>query len=209
MKNDNCSICRRAGQKLFLKGERCLSPKCAVTRRAYPPGKKAKRRPSQLSEFGKELREKQNLKNWYNLGERQFGNYVKEILSRKSKVADAAVSLVQKLETRLDNAIFRMGFASSHDQARQFASHGHFIVNNRVVTVPSYHLKLGDKITFRPSSKGKKVFENLSSALKKQKAPSWLKVDIEKLEGEVVGLPTLEDANPIAEISSIFEYYSR
>lgn len=209
MKNDNCTICRRAGMKLFLKGEKCLSPKCPAVRRSYPPGQKRKRRHSALSEFGKELREKQNLKNWYNLGERQFENYVKEILSKKSRVSDTAVLLIQKLETRLDNAIFRLGFASSHDQARQLVSHGHFMVNNRAVTIPSYQLKPGDKISFYHASKGKKIFENLSTTLKKHKVADWLKIDIAKLEGQVVGLPTLEDANPIAEISSIFEYYSR
>ena len=195
--------------KLFLKGERCSSPKCPVIRRSYPPGQKSKRRRASLSEFGKELREKQKLKNWYNLGERQFGNYVKEILKRRSKVKDAALSLIQKLETRLDNTIFRLGFASSHDQARQLVVHGHFMVNNRSVTIPSVQLKKGDKISLYPSSKSKKIFENLSSTLKKYKAAGWLKLDAEKLEGEVAGLPTLEDASPIAEISSIFEYYSR
>lgn len=195
--------------KLFLKGEKCSSPKCPVTRRTYPPGKRSKRRRAALSEFGKELREKQNLRNWYNLGEGQFENYVKDILSRKSKVRDAALSLIQKLELRFDNVIFRLGFASSHDQARQFVSHGHFMVDNRKITIPSYQLKKGDKVSFYASSKSKKVFQNLSAILKKHKAPAWLKLDTEKLEGEVLGLPTMEDANPIAEISSIFEYYSR
>ena len=195
--------------KLFLKGEKCLSPKCPVIRRAYPPGKKGKRRPSPLSEFGKELAEKRKLRNWYNLGERQFGNYVKEILQKRSRIKNAALSLIQRLETRLDNAIFRLGFASSHDQARQLISHGHITVNDRVINIPSYQLKKGDKIGIRPSSKEKKVFENLSAKLKKQKAADWLKLDIEKLQAEVIGLPTLEGASPIAEISSIFEHYSR
>lgn len=209
MRNDNCTICRRAGAKLFLKGEKCLSPKCPVVRRSYPPGKKGKRRPSPLSEFGKELAEKQKLKNWYNLGERQFGNYVKEILKKRSRIQNAALSLIQRLETRLDNAIFRLGFASSHDQARQMISHGHITVNDRVINIPSYQLKKGDKIGIRPSSAGKKVFENLAAKLKKQRAADWLKTDIDKLQAEVTGLPTLEGASPIAEISSIFEYYSR
>ena len=209
MKNDNCKICRRQGLKLFLKGEKCFSLKCPVIKRSYPPGKKGKRRHSQLSEFGKELREKQKLKNWYNLGERQFGNYVKEILRRRSRVGDAAVSLIQTLETRLDNVIFRLGFASSHAQARQFVSHGHFTVNSRSVNTPSYHLKKGDKVSLRQSSRKNKIFENLPQLLKKNKTPAWLKLDIEKLEGEIAGPPTLEEAAPIAEVSSIFEYYSR
>lgn len=186
-----------------------MSPKCPVIRRPYPPGQKKKRRHTPLSEFGKELSEKQKLKNWYNLGERQFGNYVREILERRGRVSDAAVSLIQKLETRLDNVIFRLGFAASHAQARQMVSHRHFTVNGRVVNIPSYRLEKGDKIGVNFSSKKKKIFENLSAALKKYKAQGWLKLDAEKLEGEVVGLPTLEDTNPVAEISSIFEYYSR
>lgn len=218
MKKDNCSICRRAGIKLFLKGDRCLSPKCAIVKRSYPPGqKKAKSRRSALSEFGKELREKQNLKNWYNLSESQFSNYVKSILLKKSlpagrqggKTEDTAALLIQKLETRFDNIIFRLGFAFSHSQARQFVGHRHFAINGRTVNIPSHHLKVGDKISIRPASKAKKIFENISAILKKRKPVGWLKLDVEKLEAEVVGLPTIEDAAPIAEISSIFEYYSR
>lgn len=194
--------------KLFLKGDRCFSPKCSVTRRAFPPGQKSKRRRQAVSEFAKELTEKQKLKNWYNLSERQFGNYVKSILGKKQS-GDTAVLLIQSLEMRLDNAIFRLGFASSHDQARQIVSHGHFVVNNKRVSIPSYNLQKGDKIGIYASSKTKKVFANLPTLLKKQQPPAWLKLDVEKLEGEVVGLPTMEDAKPIAEISSIFEYYSR
>lgn len=196
--------------KLFLKGDRCLSPKCAIVKRSYPPGqKKAKRRRSVLSEFGKELREKQNLKNWYNLSESQFSNYVKGILKKSGKIEDTATMLIQQLETRFDNVIFRLGFASSHSQARQFVGHGHFTVNGRTVNIPSHHLKVGDKIGVRLASKKKKLFENIAVILKKRKPASWLKLDAEKLEAEVIGLPTMEDAAPIAEISSIFEYYSR
>lgn len=218
MKTDNCSICRRSSIKLFLKGDRCLSPKCAIVKRSYPPGqKKAKSRRSSPSEFGKELREKQNLKNWYNLSERQFSNYVKGILLKKSlpagrqggKIEDTANLLIQKLEMRLDNVIFRLGFASSHAQARQFVGHGHFKVNGRTLNIPSHHLKVGDKIDIRSASKKKKIFDNIAVILKKRKPVSWLKLDIEKLEAELTGLPTMEDAAPIAEISSIFEYYSR
>jgi len=201
--NSKHKSCRRLGIKL------CSSLKCPIVKRPYPPGKKAKRRPSPLSEFGKELAEKRKLRKWYNLGERQFGNYVREILKKRSRIENAALSLVQKLETRLDNAIFRLGFASSHDQARQLISHGHITVNDRPINVPSYQLVKGDKISIYQPSRGKKIFENLSLNLKKHKVVSWLSLDIEKLQGEVAGLPTMEEANPIAEISSIFEHYSR
>lgn len=193
---------------MFLKGDRCFSPKCSVVRRAFPPGQKSQKRRKAVSEFGKELAEKQKLKNWYNLSESQFGNYVKRILGKK-QAGDTAVLLIRALEMRMDNAIFRLGFASSHDQARQIVSHGHFTVNNKRITIPSYNLQKGDKIAIYLSSKAKKIFANLPTLLKKQQVPAWLKLNIEKLEGEVIGLPTMEDAKPIAEISSIFEYYSR
>jgi|TARA_Y100000310_G_scaffold127317_2_gene126444 small subunit ribosomal protein S4 len=175
----------------------------------YNPGKKGRRRPRPLSEYGKELREKQKLKSWYNLGERQFKKYVKEILDRRGGVEDAAALLVQKLETRLDNIVYRLGFANSRSSARQLVSHGHLYVNNKPIDIPSYQLKKGDKVSIRSHSQKKMVFQNLSTILKKHKPPLWLEVDNEKLEGKVTGLPTLEEAAPPAEISSIFEFYSR
>ncbi len=209
MLDNKCKICRRLGVKLFLKGEKCLSPKCPLIRKPYPPGMKRKKRPRALSEYGKELREKQKLRNWYNLRERQFRKYVKEILNKKSRTGDAANLLIQKLESRFDNVVFRLGFASSRSQARQIVSHGHFLINGKRVNIPACQLKKGDKVTLRPLSQKKKIFSNLAPILKKHQAPSWLKVNVEKLEGEVVGLPNLEEASPPAEISTIFEYYSR
>ena len=209
MRDPKCKICRRVGQKLFLKGEKCLSSKCPMVRKPYPPGQKKRRRRSQLSEFAKELKEKQKLKNWYNLSEKQFRNYVKEILRKRGKITNMAALLIQKLESRFDNIIFRLGFAASHNQSRQLVSHGHFLINGRRVNIPAHQLKKGDKISINPVSQKKKTFGNLSQTLKKYQAPSWLKLNMEKLEGEVVGEPTLEEANPVAEISTIFEYYSR
>lgn len=204
-----CKICRRLGVKLFLKGEKCLSPKCPMIKRPYPPGQKGKRRTLPLSEFGKELREKQKLRNWYNLNERQFKRYVKEVLKKRGKVEDAATLLIRKLESRLDNVIFRLGFASSHPQAQQLISHGHFLVNGKPVNIPSYSLKKGDKISIHPQSKKKGIFQNLPSLLKKHQPPSWLQLDREKMEGKVIAFPSLEEVAPPAEISAIFEYYSR
>lgn len=178
-----------------------MSPKCPMLKKPYPPGQKRKKRPSALSEFGKELKEKQKLKNWYNLSDRQLRNYVKENLTQ--------AMLIQKLEDRFDNVIFRLGFATSHSQARQLISHGHFLINSRKVNIPSYQLKMGDKITINPASKQKKIFANLPSFLKKYQVPAWLKLNPEKLEGQVTGKPTLEIAAPPAEISTIFEYYLR
>jgi len=209
MLNNKCKICRRLGTKLFLKGEKCLSPKCPLLKKPYPPGLKKKKRRMAISEYGKELREKQKLRNWYNLRERQFRKYVKEILNKKSRTGDAADLLIQRLESRFDNVVFRLGFAGSRAQARQIVSHGHFLINGKPVNIPACHLKKGDKIALKPAAQKKKIFSNLAPLLKKHQAPSWLKVNAEKLEGEVTGIPTLEEASPPAEISTIFEYYSR
>ena len=209
MLNAKCKICRRLGVKLFLKGEKCLSPKCPMVKKAYPPGQKGKRRVKALSEYGKELREKQKLKNWYNLKERQFRKYVKETLEKRGKVEDAATRLIQTLESRLDNVVFRLGFASSRRKAKLLISHRHFLVNDKVINIPSYLVKKGDKIKIRPTSHKKTVFQNISTTLKKYETPAWLELNIEKLEGKAVGRPSLEEVAPPVEISSIFEYYSR
>ncbi len=209
MINSKCKICRRLGVKLFLKGEKCLSAKCPMIRKSYPPGQKRKRRPKALSEYGKELREKQKLRNWYNLKERQFRKYVKEALKARGKVEDASAFLIKTLESRLDNAVFRLGFAPSRSSARQLISHGHILVNGRPVNIASFLVKKGDRINIKPGSSKKNIFRNLPSVLKKYKPPSWLSLVAEKLEGKVIALPNLEEAAPSAEISSIFEYYSR
>lgn len=208
MTNSKCKTCRRLGVKLFLKGERCFTPKCAMVRRAYPPGMKGKRRKMGISEYGLELREKQKLKNLYQLRERQFKKYVKSALAQRGKVEDATIFLIKKLESRLDNVVFRLGFASSRHQARQLVSHGHFLVDKKPINIPSFEVKKGNVISLKEASAKKTIFQNLKNMLKKQKLPSWLKLDIEKLSGEVIGEPSLEETPPV-EISAIFEYYSR
>ena len=209
MPDYKCKICRRQGAKLFLKGEKCLSPKCPFIKKPYPPGMKKKRRMSGFSEYAKELKEKQKLKNWYGLREKQFRKYVKEILKRSGKVEDASGILLQKLESRFDNVVFRLGFASSRAQARQNISHGHFLINGRPVNLASYQLKKGDKITANPVFQKKKAFNNLAILLKKHQAPSWLRLNVEKLEGEVIGAPVATEAVLPADFSTIFEFYSR
>jgi len=209
MKKDKCKICRRTGVKLFLKGEKCFSVKCAMVKKPYPPGQKGKRRTSPLSEYGKELKEKQKIRNWYNLSETQFKKYVKETLKKRKTVENPAQLLIEKLEKRFDNVIFRLGFASSHPQARQLVSHGHFLVNNKPIDIPTYDVKVGNKISVRPNSLKKTAFQNRIKIIKKYEIPSWLKLNKEKLEGEVIGKPTLEEVSPPAEISAIFEFYSR
>ena len=209
MLNAKCKICRRLGIKLFLKGDKCLSPKCPMIKRAYPPGQKKKRRFIPPSEYGKALREKQKLKNWYNLKERQFKKYVKKILERRGRVEDASNLLIKTLENRLDNIVFRLGFATSRSQAQQLVSYGHFLVNGKSINTPSYLVKKGDTILIKEQKVKKAIFQNLKNLLKKHKTPSWLELDIDKLGGEVIGEPNPEEISPPVEISAIFEYYSR
>ena len=207
---NQCKICRRQDKKLFLKGERCFSPKCVFIKRAYPPGPKGKRRRRQLSEYGRELKEKQGLKKWYNLREQQFKNYVKKILQKRGQnQGDPAVLLVQVLEKRLDNIVFRLGFAKSRAQARQMVSHGYFTVNGKPTKIPSFQLKKNDTLQVRIKKTEKIMLQNLKPLLKKQKTPVWLELNPEKMAGKVIREPTLEEAAPPAEIPTIFEFYSR
>ena len=209
MKNAKCKICRRLGAKLFLRGERCFSPKCPMVKKAYPPGQKRKRRPIPLSEYGKESREKQKLKSWYNLKERQFKNYVKKVLDMRGRVEDASEFLIEILETRLDNVVFRLGLANSRAQAKQLVSHGYFLINGKSIDAPSCQVKKGDIISLKSQKMKKANFQNLKNMLKKYKTPSWLELNVEKLEGKVIGEPTLEESAPPVEIPAIFEFYSR
>jgi len=193
MIEDKCKKCRRAGEKLFLKGEKCFSPKCPVTRKPYPPGKLGKKRRKRsnrgLSEYGVQLREKQKLKFSYGLRERQFANYLKE--TNKKGGRDAKTYLLELLESRLDNIVFRLGLTDSRSQARQMISHGHIMVNGRKVTIPSYRTKVGNKISIRPQSIGKTIFRDIDIKLKKYNPPSWINFDKEKKEGEIMGRPKL------------------
>jgi small subunit ribosomal protein S4 len=209
MNSNKCKICRRLGTKLFLKGDRCGSVKCAMIRRPYSPGEKAKKRRGQLSEYGKELKEKQKLKNWYNLSEKQFKNYVGKALETKSKTEDTGAILIKKLESRFDNVVFQMGFANSRPKARQAINHGYFLINGKKVNIPSYQVKKGDKITLHPKSSKKVIFQGLATTLKNYKAPSWIRINLDKMEVEIINQPNLEEMTPPAEVSSIFEFYSK
>jgi len=208
MKNNKCKICRRLGVKLFLKGEKCLSPNCPIIKKPYPPGLRRKKRSRPLSEYGKELKEKQKLRNWYGLREAQFRKYVKQALEKRGKT-DSVGLLIKTLESRLDNVIFRLGLSSSRSQAKQLISHSHFLVNGSEINIPSYQVKLGDTITIRPQKLKKGAFQNISFKLKKYQPPSWLEFSLKTLEGKVVAEPGIEEVAPPAEIPAIFEYYSR
>jgi small subunit ribosomal protein S4 len=209
VKEAKCRICRRLGVKLFLRGEKCLSPKCPMVKRPYPPGLPGKRRKSPPSEYKKELIEKQKLKYWYGLSERQLKKYVKEVLEKRGKVKDVSTLLIQNLEKRLDNVVYRLGFAVSRDQARQLVSHKFFLVNGKPVNIPSFSLKVGDTVSLKPQKLKKAIFKDLKERLKKHQIPSWLSLDLEKFEGKVISEPKVEEVAPPVEVSAVFEFYSR
>lgn len=207
--NPKCKQCRRAGQKLFLKGERCHTPKCALTRRPYAPGARSKRMGRGLSEYGKQLLEKQKVKKTYGLLETQFKNYVLKAIKKKG---DSRDNLVTELETRLDNVIFRFGISKSRETARQLVSHGLVKVNGRRVNIPSFQVKAKDVITFKDRILKSPLFANLSTILKKQQLPAWLVFDAAKMEGKIVRQPSPDDLSDLtgtANLAMVIEYYSR
>ncbi len=207
-KEPKCKKCRRAGVKLFLKGTRCTGPKCAMVKKNYPPGEKGKRR-SKTSEYGKELNEKQKLRNWYNLREKQFKNYVIEAMKRQGGEEGSGDILIKNLENRLDNTVYRLGLAESRPKAKQLVGHGLIFVNGRKIDIPSYSLEEGDVISVNPNKIDSQLFENLTEKLKDQDIPSWLFFDRKKLEGKVTGEPVPEEVEPPVRMTSIFEFYSR
>lgn len=185
-----------------------------MVKKAYVPGSSGKRKKGSFSEYSKELKEKQKLKNCYGLSEEQFFSYAQKILKKtrnktSSKEENPAELFVGMLESRLDSTVFRMGFASNRKQARQLVNHGHFFLNGKPIDIPSALTKKGDKISVRPNSFKNEYFSAIRASLKKYQPPSWVKIDKEKLEAEVINRPTIEEVAPPAEISSIFEYYSR
>ena len=168
-----------------------------------------KRRPTPLSEYGRQLAQKQELKHQYNLKERQFAKYVKETLSQKSGKGTSAEVFVTKLEQRLDNVIFRAGLAGSRTEARQMVSHGHFLVSGKRTKVPSYETRIGDVVTVRPASLQTTLFKNIALKIKKHTPPSWLELNKETLEIKRKGMPSLQELGLAVEVPLIFEFYSR
>ena len=202
-----CKLCRRAGKKLFLKGERCFTAKCAVIKKPYAPGQHAKPA-APLSEYGKQLAQKQTMKRFYRLSERQFKRYFSLAVAKEGSFADTIIGL---LETRLDNVVYRLSFGDSRSEARQLVSHGFFLVNGNTVNIPSYQVKLGDVVSFRPSKETRVYVKNLKEKLvnKKKDVPTWLTVDPKKVEGKVIAIPTTKEVNPEANLQAIVEFYSR
>lgn len=202
-----CKRCRRVGQKLFLKGERCFGQKCAMIRKAYIPGAHGKKRGKRISEYGQQLIEKQKVRFSYGVSEKQFKNYFKEIVKQEGNKEEL---FVQKLEARLDNIVFRLGWAQSRKLARQIVNHGHILVNGRKVDIPSYQIKKEDAIKVREKSQKSPLFANLKPVVKKEGIPGWLLIDKQqKFEAAIKDLPKMSDVGKIGEINMVIEYYSR
>jgi small subunit ribosomal protein S4 len=200
-----CRLCRREGTKLFLKGDRCFSEKCAVDKRAYPPGQHGQGRP-RFSDYGLQLREKQKVKRMYGLLERQFEGTLKQATRMKGRTGE---NLLMLLERRLDNVVFRMGFATSRAEARQLVRHGHFLLNGRKATIPSLLVKAGAKVSVRESSRGVARIVGALDTLEGRSVPQWLEIEKERFEGIVKQMPTREDITLPIEEQLIVELYSR
>ena len=203
-----CKLCRREEEKLYLKGEKCFTDKCPASRRPYAPGAHGRRRQyrRKVSDYGLQLREKQKARRIYGLLEAQFRRYFAEAERQKGVTG---TNLLRMLEMRLDNAVYRLGFAASRNQARQTVRHGHIEVNDRKVNIPSYQVKPGDVIAVRERSKRLGEFRELPQALEGRAVPDWLSLDAAHLKGRVVSLPSREAIDIPLREQLIVEYYSR
>ncbi len=204
-----CKLCRREGEKLFLKGERCFSPKCAFEHRAYPPGEHGRTgqgRGDRASDYSKQLRAKQKARRMYGILERQFRRYFGLALHRRGLTG---LNLLQTLEMRLDNVVFRMGFAENRAQARQLVAHGHFNVNGRRTTISSMLLEPGDVIEVRGASKERKFFKELPDFAEKRQAAMWVDRNVKAISGKVLRVPERAEIDGNLSEQLIVEYYSR
>lgn len=200
-----CRICRREGAKLFLKGDRCYSDKCAIDRRQYAPGQHGQSR-KKVSEYGIQLREKQKTRRIYGVLETQFRRYFAEADRQEGITGE---NLLRLLERRLDNVAYRLGFGGSRNEARQLVRHGHFLVNGKKVNIPSFLVKVGDVITVKESSKDTPRIKELIEQSGTKTPPAWLELDAEQAKGRIVALPTREDIDVPVQEHLIVELYSR
>lgn len=200
-----CRLCRREGQKLFLKGERCYTDKCGLQRRAYAPGQHGQGR-KKLSEYGLQLREKQKARRYYGVLESQFRHYF-ELANKKAGVT--GTNLLSILESRLDNVVYRLGFGTSRPEARQLVIHGHFTVNGKKVNIPSYLVKVGDVIAIKEESKSSEKIKSVVESTASRAIPKWLDLDNNTLTGKVVAVADREDIDLPLEEHLIVELYSK
>lgn len=204
-----CKLCRREGEKLFLKGQKCFTPKCPVERRNYPPGEHGREsmyRRRRVSDFQKQLREKQKMRRIYGVMERQFRRYYERALKKRGMTGEA---LLQQLETRLDNVVFRLGFAESRNHARQLVTHGHFDVNGRRSDVPSTLVRPGDNVSVRDGSRSRTYFKGLPEVAETRTPPPWLDRDVSQLSGTVLHQPDRDDIDAALNEQLVVEFYSR
>jgi len=205
--NPRCKKCRRAGEKLFLKGDRCSSPKCAMIKKAYAPGVHGKKMGRGLSEYGKQLAMKQRIKRIYGVLEKQFRKHFEDIKGKEGVVGNL---LMIRLEMRLDNVVYRMGLASSRNAARQLVNHGLIKVNGRRLTIPSAEIKIGDTVSVNEVKKEKKYFKDIETVLKNKKdIPGWVSLDAKILEGKVLANPEIDNIGVNVDPQLVVEYYSR
>lgn len=200
-----CRICRREGQKLFLKGERCYTDKCGITRRSYAPGQHGQGR-KKNSEYGLQLRAKQMTRRYYGVLEGQFRHYYELAEKKEGKTGEALLAI---LESRLDNVIYRLGWAGSRAQARQLVVHGHFLVNGKRVDIPSYLTKPGEIVSICEKSRGRDSFKAILESYGSRPVPKWLEVNQNALEAKIVGIPTREDIDLDVAETLIVELYSK
>jgi small subunit ribosomal protein S4 len=201
-----CRLCRREGMKLFLKGERCYSEKCAIEKRNVPPGQHGRARKAKMVGYGVQLREKQKVKRTYGVLENQFRRYFEAADRQKGITGEL---LLQMLERRLDNVVYRLGFATSRAQARQLVRHGHFTVNGRKVDIPSFAVRQGDRVALRASSGENPIIQHAMEEVKGRGIPEWLNFDSGALAGLVSSLPTREQINLPVQEQLIVELYSK
>lgn len=202
----SCRLCRREGEKLFLKGARCMTYRCAIERRAYAPGQHGNARKAKLSNFGLQMREKQKVKRIYGMFEKQFNNYFGKAVSTKGVTGTV---LLQMLERRLDNVIYQLGFATSRKQGRQIVSHGFVFVNDHKVNIPSYQVKENDEITLKFKKKGKKTIDDNLKSSENRAVPAWLEIDRDHYQAKIKRLPAREDISFPVNEQLIIELYSR
>jgi len=202
-----CKQCRRIGDKLFLKGDKCFSTKCPLVKRGYPPGDHGPKGQRRLSEYGQQLKEKQKAKKTYRLLEKQFNNYYKKAVNIKG---DTGENLLFLLEFRLDNVVYRLGLTRSRDEARQLIKHRHITVNKKKIDIPSYQAKLNDIIGIKPKSLGNKSIQESLKSLKTKELPEWLAITNKKeFEAKIINKPDLEMLKKTINASLIVEYYSK